>query len=75
MKKNMMTKIMAIVALLGIILWVVSTWALILYETLYAPQTVKQENIASEKLDLSKLLENSWAIYDSWTTISTWITK
>lgn len=69
MKKNTATKIMAIIALLWIILWVVSTGALIIYETLYAPQTVNQENIASEKLDLSKLLENSWA------TISTWITK
>lgn len=69
MKKNTITKIMAIIALFGIILWVVSTWALILYETLYAPQTSQNTNVSSEKLDLSKLLENTW------TTISTWLTK
>lgn len=70
MKKNTITKIMAIIALFGIILWVVSTWALILYETIYAPQTQnKTETKSSEKLDLSKLLENTW------TTISTWLTK
>ncbi len=60
---------MAIIALFWIILWVVSTWVLILFETLYAPQTSQNTNVSSEKLDLSKLLENTW------TTISTWLTK
>lgn len=70
MKKNTATKIMAIIALLWIILWVVSTWALVLYETIFTPQSSNQEIAPkSEKIDLSKLLENTW------TKISTWITK
>lgn len=69
MKKNTATKIMAIIALLGIILWVVSTWAMMIYETMFAPKTQTITDSNNEKVDLSKLLENTW------TTISTWITK
>lgn len=35
MKKNTLTKIMAIIALFWIILGVVSTWILIIYETMF----------------------------------------
>ncbi len=67
---NKSTKLLAVIALLAIIWWVVSTWILVLYETLF-PQKTATENTApqSEKIDLSSLLKDSWAI------ISTWITK
>lgn len=76
MKKTALNKLMAIIALIWIILWVVSTWALILYETLYAPQTINTSE-SWEKIDLSKLLENTWSINFSWITIetNTWLTK
>lgn len=79
MKKNTSVKIVAIIALLWIVLWAVSTWALVLYETLFAPQTTNQENTTnSEKIDLSSLLkDSSWSINQTWITIktNTWLTK
>ncbi len=72
------TKLLAIIALLAIIGWVVSTWVLILFETLFAPQTTTQNTTKnSEKIDLSSLLKNSWAINQTGITIetNTWITK
>lgn len=78
MKKNISVKIVAIIALLGIILWAVSTWALVLYETLFAPQTTNQETTTkSEEIDLSSLLKDTWSTNQTWITIetNTWLTK
>lgn len=64
MKQTKTAKITALIALLAIISWIVWTWILIIYETVYWPEN---QQISQE--DLNKLLEqynNSWATTQTW---------
>jgi len=85
MKKNILAQITAIIALIAIIMSVVWTWILLIYESLN-PSTKKQEITQDELQNLLKkysswntiswTLSNSWVIQESTgILINTWITK
>ena len=65
MKKNPMAKIMAILALFGIIVWIIWTWLLVIFS--WGQTSNHQQQLSEEELqELLNNLEQS----NSWTTNS-----
>lgn len=73
-KKNKATKIMAFLALFWIIIWIVGTWILIIVE--WWKSSTKEQSLSAEQYkqiqDLIKSQWWTWALNNSWTTISKW---
>jgi hypothetical protein len=85
-KKWHWVKIMAFLALFWIVIWIIWTWALILFSWSNTPE--KQKLTPEQYLQLQKLIQNqtwttikdsSWLVINSWTIINTntltWETK
>lgn len=89
MKKNIFAKIVAVIALFAIVMSVVWTWILLIYESLNPSSIPKKQEINQDELQdilkkysswntLSWVITNSWNINiknSSWSLINTWITK
>jgi len=70
MRKKNWTKIMAFLALFWIIIWIIWTWLLIIFDKPSSEQSLSEE-------EYNKLLEqinsNSWVINTTdWIEVSTW---
>ncbi len=71
MKRNTKEKIFAILALIWILVWVVSTWLLYLFspKQVVAP-TLKDVNLSDDQIE--QLRELTWQKNNSWEIIWTW---
>ena len=69
MKKNTWAKVMALFALLWILISIVWTWVLIIYDMYLSPKNTSEQKITQAQLE--ELMKNySWSINSSWITIN-----
>jgi len=64
-KKNMTTKIAALIALIAIFGSIIWTWILIIYETYFSSNSTNKNNLTQEQLQ-EILKSSSWSLTSSW---------